>query len=257
MLKSVRAAALIAAAVCASNAHAQSRPIRFGTEGAFPPFNFVTPQGEVQGFEIDLAKAICDDLKAKCAFTAQDFDGLIPALEAKKFDVIIAAMNVTAKRKAHVDFTSVYVDVSGRFVGRKGSALVLSNEGLSKTSIGLVSGTVHESYFQDVWKGVNVQVYKSLDNALLDLQSGRVDFVFDDEIGISEGFLKRPEGADYGFVGPAVTDKKYYGGMAMAVRKGDDTLRNDLNKGLTDVIAAGTFKELSIKYFGFDVSKSQ
>ena len=122
MLKSVRAAALIAAAVCASNAHAQSRPIRFGTEGAFPPFNFVTPQGEVQGFEIDLAKAICDDLKAKCAFTAQDFDGLIPALEAKKFDVIIAAMNVTAKRKAHVDFTSVYVDVSGRFVGRKGSA---------------------------------------------------------------------------------------------------------------------------------------
>jgi arginine/ornithine transport system substrate-binding protein len=104
---------------------------------------------------------------------------------------------------------------------------------------------------------VNVQVYKSLDNAILDLQSGRVDFVFDDEIGISEGFLKRPEGAGYGFVGPAVTAKKYYGGMAMAVRKGDETLRNDLNKGLADVVAAGTFKELSIKYFGFDVSKSQ
>ena len=140
--------------------------IRFGVEGAYPPFSSVAADGKLQGFDIDIAYALCEQLKAECVLVTQDFDGLIPALLSKKFDAIIASMSITEERKKKVDFTEKYYQTPARFVAKKGSDIAITKEGLTGKKVGVQRATTHDSFLTDNFGDVvEIVRYGSQDEA--------------------------------------------------------------------------------------------
>lgn len=229
--------------------------IRIGTEGAYPPFNFIDEKGQLQGFDIDIAKALCDEMGAKCEFVVQDWDGLIPGLLAKKFDCIIASMSITAERKRKVDFTDKYYNTPARFVARKSEAMELFKNGIKGKTVGTQRATVAENFLRDNFSGlVKIKSYATQDEANLDLIAGRLDLVVADSVVLLGGLLKKKEGKDFMFVGPGFTDKKWFGdGIGIAVRKGENDLREKFNQAIKKIRSNGKYQAINAKYFDFDV----
>lgn len=235
---------------------AGAKPIlRIGTEGAYPPFNYVDKDGKVKGFDIDIAKALCKESGMECQFVLQDWDGLIPGLIAKKFDAIVASMSITDERKQKVDFTHKYYQTPARFIARKGSGIVISKAGLKGKTVGVQRATIHENFVRDMFGDtVNIKAYATQDEANMDLVAGRLDLVIADATVLLTGFLNTPAGKDFEFVGPGYTDPKWFGeGVGIAIRKGDNTLRQKLNKAIDDIRANGVYQKINAKYFNFDV----
>ena len=234
---------------------ADAKKIRIGTEGAYPPFNFIDPSGQVQGFDIDVAKALCEAAGAECVFVTQDWDGIIPGLLAKKYDAIIASMSITEERKQKVDFTKKYYQTPARFVAKKGSGIEIDKEGLKGKTVGVQRATVSENFIRDKFGDmIDIKSYATQDEANMDLASGRLDLVFADSVVLLEGILSTEAGKDYEFIGPGYTDKKYFGeGIGIAVRKGDDELLKTLNDAIDKIRADSTYKKINDKYFDFDV----
>jgi lysine/arginine/ornithine transport system substrate-binding protein len=233
------------------------KTIRFGVEAAYPPFESKAPSGQLQGFDIDLGNALCSQLKAKCVWVENAFDGLIPALQARKFDAIDSAMNINAKRAEQVDFTVPLYLTPAQLVARKGSKLVPTPESLAGHSVGVLQGSIQEQYAKQVWapKNVNVQSYQTQDEAYADLVSGRIDSTFVDATAASLGFLNQPNGKDFAFAGGAVNDAKIIGtGVGIAVRKGDTELRESLNGAFAELKRNGTYQRLLKKYFTVDLA---
>lgn len=229
--------------------------VRIGTEGAYPPFNFIDPSGELQGFDIDIAKALCDAADVKCEFVTQDWDGLIPGLLAKKFDAIIASMSITEERKEKVDFTNKYYQTPAQFVTKKGKDIEISVEGLAGKTIGVQRATVSENFIRDNFsQNINIKSYATQDEANMDLVSGRLDLVFADKMVLLEGFLNTDAGKDYEFVGPGFSDEKWFGeGIGIAVRKGDEKLVEMFNDAIDKIRAESTYQKINDKYFDFNV----
>ncbi len=234
---------------------ADVKKIRIGTEGAYPPFNFIDPNGQVQGFDIDIANALCHAAGAQCDFVTQDWDGIIPGLLAKKYDAIIASMSITEERKKKVDFTKKYYQTPARFVAKKGSGFQISREGLEGKTVGVQRATVSENFIRDTFGSmVDVKSYATQDEANMDLVNGRLDMVFADSVVLLEGFLNTDAGKDYEFIGPGYTDRKYFGeGIGIAVRKGDGELLETLNNAIDKIRADGTYQKINNTYFDFDV----
>jgi lysine-arginine-ornithine-binding protein len=229
--------------------------IRMATEGAYEPFNFVDKDGKLRGFDVDIANALCERAKVKCTLVAQDWDGIIPGLLARKYDAIVASMSITEERKQKVDFTDRYYKTPARFVTRKGSGLQITREGLKGKSIGVQRATIHANYLQDNYKDVvSVKQYDTQENANIDLANGRLDGVLADSIVMLFGFLQKPEGKGFEFVGPELTDPKWFGdGAGIAVRKEDQDLKQLLNRALAEIRRDGTYKKINDKYFPFDI----
>ena len=229
--------------------------VRFGVEGAYPPFSQVTPSGELQGFDIDIANALCEQMKAECQLIQQDFDGLIPALRARKFDAIIASMSITPERKQQVDFTKKYYQTPAKFVRKKGSGIEITAEGLKGKKVGVQRATIHDSFLTDNYGGtVDISRYGTQDEANLDLVSGRVDLLLADSVALDDGFLKTDQGKGYEFVGPAFDDPKWFGeGAGIAVRKEEADLTKQLNAAIDEIRKNGTYDKIAKKYFDFDV----
>ncbi|MFH0880702.1 MAG: ABC transporter substrate-binding protein [Lentisphaerota bacterium] len=245
-------------AVCwvgsASAADAKKK-LRVGTEGAYPPFNLVDKKGQVQGFDIDIAKALCKEMGMDCEFKVQDWDGLIPGLMAKKFDVIIASMSITDERKQKVDFSNKYYQTPARFVAKKGAGITVSKEGLKGKSVGVQRATIHENFVRDMFgDAVTVNAYATQDEANMDLVAGRVDLVIADATVLLGGFINTDAGKGFEFIGPSYVDKKWFGdGVGIALRKGDNELRQKLNKAIDAIRANGVYQKINAKYFDFDV----
>ena len=245
-------------AICvAGNASAADakKKLRVGTEGAYPPFNLVDKNGQVQGFDIDIAKALCKEMGMECEFKVQDWDGLIPGLLAKKFDVIIASMSITEERKQKVDFSNKYYQTPARFVAKKGSGITVSKEGLKGKTVGVQRATIHENFVRDMFgDAVTIKAYATQDEANMDLVAGRVDLVIADATVLLGGFINTPAGKEFEFIGPSYVDKKWFGdGVGIAVRKGDNDLRQKLNKAIDAIRANGVYQKINAKYFDFDV----
>ena len=158
--------------------------IRFATEGAYPPFNTVDTSGAVQGFDVDIANALCEEMKAKCTWVKQEWDGMIPALLSRKFDAISASMSITEERKKRVDFTDKYYATPLALVAKKGSGLVPELGALKGKRIGVQRGTVADAFATRFWadQGVNVVRYARQEEAYLDLSSGRIDAAWADAL---------------------------------------------------------------------------
>ena len=245
-------------ALCwAGNASAADakKKLRIGTEGAYPPFNLVDKNGQVQGFDIDIAKALCKEIGMECEFKVQDWDGLIPGLLAKKFDAIVASMSITDERKQKVDFTNKYYQTPARFVAKKGAGIAVSKEGLKGKTVGVQRATIHENFVRDMFgDAVTIKAYATQDEANMDLVAGRLDLVIADATVLLGGFLNTDAGKGFEFVGTSYVDKKWFGdGVGIAVRKGDNELRQKLNKAIDTIRANGVYQKINAKYFDFDV----
>lgn len=229
--------------------------VRIGTEGDYPPFNFVDRDGNLQGFDIDIAKALCDEMEVECEFIMQDWDGIIPGLLARKYDAIIASMSITEERRQRVDFTDKYYLTPARFVARKGAGIEISEEGLKGRNVGVQRATIHENFLRDNFGDtVSIRSYATQDEANLDLVSGRVDLVIADSVVLLGGFLETDAGKDFEFIGPEFTDEEWFGeGIGIAVRKEDGTLREMFNAAIQGIREKGVYQEINARYFDFDV----
>ena len=252
-------AALLALAVSSFAAQAQApdwKKIRIGVEGAYPPFSEVGADGKLKGFEIDLALAYCAEMKAECTLVQQDFDGLIPALQARKVDAIIASMSITDERKKAIAFSKAYYNTPARFAAKADAKLDISPAGLKGKKIGVQRATIHEKFAADTFKQSEIVRYATQDQAFLDLKSGRIDATVADMVAIDMGFLKTDAGKGFAFTGPSYDDVKYFGtGSGVGMRKADEKV---LGKKFNDAIAAlqanSTFKKLNDKYFPYDIA---
>jgi arginine/ornithine transport system substrate-binding protein len=256
-VKKVISAVFVAAlAIGAAQAEAKDwTKVRIGVEGAYPPFSEVTPDGKLVGFDIDIANALCEEMKVECELITQDWDGIIPALQARKYDAIIASMSITEERKQKVDFTNKYYNTPAKFVRKKGSDIEITKEGLKGKTVGVQRATIHDNFVTEVYGDtVEVKRYGTQDEAYLDMVAGRLDLLLADSVAMKGGFLDTEQGKDYEFVGPDFSDPKYFGeGAGIAVRKGEDDLRQMLNQAIDSIRANGTYKAIQDKYFDFDV----
>ena len=248
------AAAFAAALALGGQAFAQDK-LRIGVEGAYPPFSETTPSGELKGFDIDIAHALCEEMGVECQLVQQDWDGIIPALNARKYDAVIASMSITPERKKSVDFTNRYYWTPAKFVRKKGSGIEITPEGLEGKTVGVQRATTHDNYITSEYGDtVDIKRYATQDEAYLDMTSGRLDLLLADSTALKQGFLDTEQGQDYEFVGPDLRDPEYFGeGAGIAVRKGDDELRLRLNEAIDAIREDGTYDAIAEKYFDFDV----
>lgn len=250
----VIAAAVLALTVGSIDAK-EWKKVRIGVEGAYPPFSWVEPDGTLKGFDIDIAWALCEKMGVECELVQQDWDGIIPALLAKKYDCIIASMSITEERKKKVAFTDKYYSAAARFVRKKGSGIEITREGLKGKSVGVQSATIHENYIRDNYGDiVKIKTYGTQDEAYLDFAAGRVDLLLAETVLMLEGFLKTDAGKDAEFVGPSLTDPRWFGlGPGISLRKEDSDLREMLNKALAQILADGTYEKINDKYFDVNI----
>jgi lysine/arginine/ornithine transport system substrate-binding protein len=239
-------------AVSAGAAHAKDwSTVRFGVDASYAPFESKAPDGKLVGFDIDLGNEICKRLNAKCEWVEQDFDGMIPALKAKKFDGVLSSMTITPQRSEQIAFSAKLFNTPTRLVAKKGTNLQPTADSLKGKSVGVEQGTIQETYAKENWapKGVNVVPYQNQDQVYADLLSGRLDAALQDEVQADLGFLKTPRGAGFQFAGKEIPT----GAAAIGLRKEDADLKTKIDKAIADMIKDGTYKKIEAKYFDFDV----
>ena len=252
------ASALFFACTFASGAALAADTLRFGLEAQYPPFESKSSTGELQGLDIDVGNAVCAAAKMQCKWVETSFDGLIPALQGRKFDAINSAMNATDKRREAIDFTNIIYRVPSVLIARKESGLLPTPESLKGKRVGVLQASIQETYAKVHWEpaGVMIVPYQDQNQVYSDLRSGRLDGTLVLAPAGLTGFLARHEGKGFEFVGQPVRDDKILGGgIAFGIRKGDDALREQLNAAIAKIQADGTVKSLARKYFGnIDVS---
>ena len=253
MKKNIFALSLLAAAVGFSGA-AAAQDLRVAVDPTYEPFVFKTDAGELAGFNIDFANAVCEQIKRKCVFVEQVWDSMIPGLQSRRYDVIISDMSITDARKRVIDFSDRYYKTPSTIVVKK-SYPFTDEASLKGTTLGVLKGSTQERYaFGELEKyGVKVVPYDAQDQVYLDIRAGRLDGTVADRAEVNGGFLSKPEGAEYTAVGRDLLDDKYFGeGMGIALRKGQPELKEQLNQAIKTLRSNGKYEEISVKYFDFD-----
>ncbi len=237
-MKKTVLAILMAATATAASAQEE---IKFVMEATYAPFEYMDENNQIQGFDVDLANALCAELNATCSFHNQAFDSLIPALRFKRYDAAISAMDITDARLEQVAFSDAYYDNAAAFVA-------LNDGDISGKRIGVQNGSTHQSYLIEEMKNVTSVPYGSYQDAFIDMQNGRIDAIFGDTAVVAEWF---PKNDALTYVGELVTDKAYFGnGFGIAVNKDNQELVDQLNQALTAVKENGQYQVIFDKYFG-------
>jgi polar amino acid transport system substrate-binding protein/arginine/ornithine transport system substrate-binding protein len=247
-------AALLCAACLTAFAQAPNwAKVRVGVEGNYPPFSRMSPDGKLSGFDIDIALAVCAHMKAECALVQQEWDGMMPALAARKFDMIVASMTITDERRKAADFSDPYYDVPSRFIARAGAFKDHTAASLKGKRIIVLRNSPRAKWLAEHYKDSDLLLVTKETDVYLELAAGRGDVGFGSSVVSGEAFLKKPEGKGFAQLGPALR-LDGGGGVGIAFRKGDDALRDKVNAALKAIKADGTYKRLSEQYFDFDVS---
>ena len=241
------AAALVLALLAATPALAAEK-LRIATAGGYPPFTYVDDAGEIAGFDVDVALALCTELGAECEIVLEEWERPIPELRAGSFDAIAASMSITEKRRELVSFTERYYSNVVRFVARKGSGFDPA-DAAGKT-IGAARATIASDWLEANLAGTaTIELYAGQRELLGDLAADRLDAMFGDGLG-SYGWLQDPEGADFEFVGEAYRLDE---GIGIAVRREDKSFLSRLNGGLEAILANGTYERINARYFPFSI----
>jgi arginine/ornithine transport system substrate-binding protein len=244
-------------ALLAGSAFAQApgwAKVRVGVEGNYPPFSKMGADGKLSGFDIDIALAVCAQIKAECTLVQQEWDGMMPALRARKFDMIVASMTITDERRKAADFSDPYYDVPSRFVARAGAFKDHSAQSLAGKKIIVLRNSPRAKHVADHYKSSEVLLVNKETDIYLELVAGRGDIGFGSSVVSGEAFLKKPEGKGFAQVGTMVRLEAGGGGVGIAFRKGEDVLRERVNAALKAIKANGSYKKLADQYFDFDVS---
>jgi octopine/nopaline transport system substrate-binding protein len=230
-------------------APAKAETLKIATEGAYPPFNFRDASGNLAGLEVDLARALCAQMKRECEIVAQDWDGMIPALQAKKYDAIMATMSITEERLEKIDFTKPYLVVPAYFVSMEERKLDGTAATMTGKSVGVQRGTTHERYLEANFKGiVDIKTYDTAENALIDMKLGRVDAIISNG-ATAEGWMNAEDGKGLVLVGDPMTDPAIFGpGVGVGLRKDDAALKTAFETAIDAVIADGTFETINNAY---------
>ena len=274
------AAGLVAAQGAALAQGKQWTSVKIATEGAYAPWNFSEAGGKLAGFEIDLSQELCKRMKVTCEVIAQDWDGIIPALNTGKYDAIMAGMNATDKRREVIDFSRSYGGEPASFgLNLKGPLGTLPSEGvrlnlttgeaeaikvietmkplLKGKTIGVQVSTIHANFLDKYLKDtVTIREYKTTEQHDLDLLAGRVDAIFASGSAMRATFEKS-EFKDHGLLGPRFSGGVFGDGVAVGLRKQDKELRDLFNAAIGDMIKDGSLKQLAIKWFKTDISPQQ
>ena len=236
MKKTLLTAILLGASVAAS-----AQELTFAMEPSYPPFETTNEKGEIIGFDVDVANAICKEIQATCKFKGEAFDALIPNLKAKRFDASISAIDITDARAKQVLFSDAYYDSTASYVTLKGKATLESAK-----NVCVQNGTTFQQYTVAETKQYTTKAYASLQSAILDLKSGRIDMIFGDTAVLADMISKEPE---MQFVGEKVANKKYFGnGLGIAMHKSNKELAEQLNKGLAAIKANGEYQKIYDKW---------
>ena len=245
---------MIALIVPKAMAHDLPDKLTIGTEGAYPPFHFVDEEGKVQGFEIDLGNEMCTRLKVECEWVIQDWDGIIPGLFAQKYDAIIALLFITDERKEKIAFSDQYYHLPTRYVVPKDSTVEISAEGLSGKVVGTQRATSFERFMKANMPGVELRVYETMDEAYMDLRSGRTDAIIGDMVALSESFLQKEGGEAFEFRRPEYAGAEWFGyGAGVATHKEQKEIADAFSQAIKELREDGTYQKLSEKWFGLDV----
>lgn len=250
------ALSLLAASGLANAADWSGKEIRLGIDPTYPPYEFKTPDGKMAGFGVDIAEALCQQLHAKCVWVENSWDGMIPALKAKKIDAIASSMLITPKRLEQIAFSSKISNAPSRLVAKRGVNLDPTTASLKGKRIGVEQGAAQEDYAKAVWAsaGVDIVSYQNQDLVYNDLIAGRLDASLQDSAQAFSGFLKTPRGQGFAFTGASLDDPKFFGvGDGIGLRKEDVALREALNKAIATIRSNGTYLRINYKYFDFDI----
>ncbi len=253
--KRVLLAVVAGLGLMSATANAAHHALRVGVEGGgYRPFSWKEADGTLKGFDIDMAKEVCKRVGKECVLVEQEWDGMIPALLAKKFDTIIASMSITEERKKKVDFTVKYYNTPAMLVAKKSPAFDNSAAGLKGKRVGVQRGTTHQCSAEKLYPGAEIVLYGTQEEVFQDLAAGRLDAQLSDSPQAMEGFLKKDAGKGFAFLGDAIDDLECQGiGAGFAVRKDEAKLRDALSKAIRDIRADGTYKKLNDKYFPIDI----
>jgi len=270
-------AALLAATAAGQAGAGDWKKIRIATEGAYKPWNFTDSSGKLVGFELDLAADLCKRMNAECEIVAQAWDGIIPALQAGKYDAIMAGMSITDKRKKVITFSRAYAATPARFVALKSSphgkfttslttltldaiaaeekenldAIVKEFKG---KTIGVQTSTTHENFLREyLGKDADIKAYDTQENLDLDLQAGRVDVALA-SMSYWVPLLASDDGSEMTMVGPGMTGGPFGAGVGVGIRQKDADLAAKFSAAIDASIADGTARRLAVQWFGFDSS---
>lgn len=260
-LKSLLLAMLFTAGMTA--AHAAEGELSIGTEGEYPPWSMADSEGNVTGFDADVGKLLCAKLELKCHFVVQAFDGLIPALKAGRFDVIISGMSITADRKKQINFSVGYAELANMFVVKKDSDLAGIKDidtllkSLDGRTVGVQAGTTHAHFMEKRVPAAVLKTYDTLDQMQIDLASGRVEAAFADASALQD-FLARPDGKDFQFVDVKVQstyDPSLGEGIGVGIAQENTELKARIDKALCELVADGSIGKASETWFKMDISR--
>jgi len=225
--------------------------IRFLTETDYPPFNFTGPDGNPAGFNVELARMLCEEIKATCTVQMRRFETLLDAIASNRGDAIIASLAVTAQTRARLDFTDPYYRAPARFASRKDGVLIeMRPELLEGKKVGAIAGSSHEAYLKALFTDAELRPYANDDALRAALRRGEVDFIFGDAISLAFWINGTDSENCCAFSGGPFIESRYFGeGIGIGVRKGNDLLRQALNWGLFRLWEKGRFTDLWLKYF--------
>ena len=225
--------------------------IRFLTETDYPPFNFTGPDGNPAGFNVDLARMICDEIKVTCTVQMRRFETLLDAISSNRGDAIIASLAVTPQLRARLDFSDPYYRVPARFVSRRDSVMrEIRPELVEGRKVGVIAGTSHEAYLKTMFTDVELHAYPNDEALRAALRRGEVDFIFGDAISLAFWINGTDSGDCCAFSGGPFVESRYFGeGIGIGVRKGNDLLRQALNWALFRLWEKGRYTDLWLRYF--------
>ena len=251
-MKKLMLMALSLAFVAGATVASAQTKVTLGTEGAYPPFNWIDENGDLQGFDVDIAMR-----SAPPPSTARGGPGLgrhhsrIAGQEVDAIRLDVDHRGAQGEGRLH----NKYYNTPAKFVRKKGSGIEINKESLSGKAVGVQRATIHENFLRDNYGDVvTIRAYATQDEANLDFLAGRVDLLLADSVVLMEGFVNTEAGQGSEFVGPDFTDPRWFGdGIGIAVRKGMGDLRDTLNAGIDKIRADGTYQKINAKYFDFDV----
>jgi len=242
-----------------------AQTLRVGMECTYSPFNFKTADGKLDGYDVDVAKGVAAILKIEIEFVCQKWDGMIPALLANKFDLIVASMSITDSRKEKINFSAPYRISVGRLVGKKGMDLKLFDDSgapmadnFKGLKIGLGRATTYAKWFEAKLPGAKVVFYDSSEAMYLDLKNGRTDMIMTNPMKAFLTFLSKEDGGGYEFVSPQIDETEFFGvGVGIGLRKGNDDLKKRLDAAVLELTKNGSLKTYALKYFPFAIHNEE